>query len=70
MDDTTLKIHASRTLDAPVIVCRKLQPGESRIYREMRLLSLQRYPESFGYTRWYFMWDGPPTPSELYALGR
>ena len=36
--------------DASAVTCRRLRQGESRLYREMRLESLQRYPESFGYT--------------------
>ncbi len=50
MDPSTLEVDAAPTFDSPSIACRKLRPGEAPMYRAMRLASLQRYPESFGYT--------------------
>jgi ribosomal protein S18 acetylase RimI-like enzyme len=30
------------------LVCRRLHPGESRVYRDLRMESLRRYPDAYG----------------------
>jgi len=47
----TTPLTRCRTAPRPSdLVCRKLRPGESGVYRALRLESLKRYPDSFGST--------------------
>jgi hypothetical protein len=49
----TTPLTRRRTAPRPSdLICRKLRPGESDLYRALRLESLKRYPDSFGSTPW------------------
>ena len=49
-DVATIETRGLESRDAPAIAFRRLRQGESATYRKMRLESLLRFPDRFGFT--------------------